>query len=141
MKRNVYNMMIVGTFVMAAPAFLLSFGTNWYLLLSYLLIMTLGEAMWQPRFLQYAAEIAPEGRTGVYMGVAQFPWFLTKVIVPLYSGVLLSKYCPDETTLLAGLGKMEPTKLWFITACVAMCSTVLLMLAKGWIGKDFKTKA
>ncbi len=44
-------------------------------------------------------------------------------------------------TLLAGLGKMEPTKLWFITACVAMCSTVLLMLAKGWIGKDFKTKA
>jgi POT family proton-dependent oligopeptide transporter len=38
--------------------------------------MTIGEAMWQPRFLQYAAEIAPEGRTGAYMGVAQFPWFL-----------------------------------------------------------------
>ena len=42
--------------------------------------MTIGEAMWQPRFLQYAAEIAPEGRTGAYMGVAQFPWFLTKMI-------------------------------------------------------------
>ncbi len=140
-KRNVYNMMIIGTFVMAFPAFFLAVGTSPYLLFAYLFIMTIGEAMWQPRFLQYAAEIAPEGRTGVYMGVAQFPWFLTKVIVPMYSGYLLSRYCPDETTILSGLGKMEPTKLWFISACIAMLSSVLLVLAKGWLGKDFKTKA
>ncbi len=133
-KRKVYNMMIVGTFVMAAPAFLLAFGTNGYLLFAYLLIMTIGEAMWQPRFLQYAAEIAPEGRTGVYMGVAQFPWFLTKMIVPLYSGTLIAKYVPAD-------GFKNPEKLWLISACIAMFSTVLLILARGWVGKDFKTKA
>jgi MFS family permease len=133
-KAKVYNMMIAGTFIMAAPAFLLAIGTNGYLLFAYLLIMTIGEAMWQPRFLQYAAEIAPEGRTGVYMGVAQFPWFLTKLIVPLYSGTLIAKYVPAE-------GFKNPETLWLISACIAMCSTVLLMLAKGWIGKDFKTKA
>jgi hypothetical protein len=66
---------------------------------------------------------------------------MTKVIVPMYSGYLLSRYCPDETTLAAGLGKMEPTTLWFISACIAMLSCILLVLAKGWIGKDFKTKA
>ncbi|MEN8163506.1 MAG: MFS transporter [Acidobacteriota bacterium] len=140
-KRKVYNMMILGTFIMAFPAFFLAVGTSAKLLFAYLFIMTIGEAMWQPRFLQYAAEIAPEGRTGVYMGVAQFPWFMTKVIVPLYSGHLLSRYCPDETTILAGLGKMEPTTMWFISGCIAMISCVLLILAKGWIGKDFKTKA
>jgi len=32
-------------------------------LLCYLVLMTEGEAMWLPRFLQYAAEIA-RGRTG-----------------------------------------------------------------------------
>ena len=133
-KRKVYNMMIAGTFVMAAPAFFLAIGTNGYLLFAYLLIMTIGEAMWQPRFLQYAAEIAPEGRTGVYMGVAQFPWFLTKLIVPLYSGTLIAKYVPAE-------GFKSPETLWLISACVAMMSTVLLVLARGWIGKDFKTKA
>jgi len=133
-KRKVYNMMIAGTFIMAAPAFFLAFGTNGYLLFAYLLVMTIGEAMWQPRFLQYAAEIAPEGRTGVYMGVAQFPWFLTKMIVPLYSGRLIAKYVPAE-------GFKDPEKLWLITACIAMLSTVLLVLARGWIGKDFKTKA
>jgi MFS family permease len=133
-KRKVYNMMIAGTFIMAAPAFFLAFGTNGYLLFAYLLIMTLGEAMWQPRFLQYAAEIAPEGRTGVYMGVAQFPWFLTKMIVPLYSGTLIAKYVPAD-------GFKNPEKLWLISACIAMLSTVLLVLARGWVGKDFKTSA
>ena len=83
-KRKVYNMMVIGTFVMAAPAFFLAFGTSLWTLLAYLFVMTIGEAMWQPRFLQFAAEIAPEGRTGAYMGVAQFPWFLTKMLVPLY---------------------------------------------------------
>jgi POT family proton-dependent oligopeptide transporter len=133
-KRKVYNMMIAGTFIMAAPAFFLAFGTNGYLLFAYLLIMTIGEAMWQPRFLQYAAEIAPEGRTGVYMGVAQFPWFLTKMIVPLYSGTLIAKYVPAD-------GFKNPEKLWLISACIAMLSTVLLVLARGWVGKDFKTSA
>jgi MFS family permease len=133
-KRKVYNMMIAGTFIMAAPAFFLAVGTNGYLLFAYLLLMTIGEAMWQPRFLQYAAEIAPEGRTGVYMGVAQFPWFLTKLIVPLYSGTLLATYVPAE-------GPKSPETLWLISACIAMLSTIILFAAKGWVGKDFKTTA
>lgn len=133
-KKNIYSMMTWGTFVMAAPTFLLTIGPTPWTLGGYLLIMTIGEAMWQPRFLQYAAEIAPEGRTGAYMGVAQFPWFLTKVIVPLYSGWFLQQYCPDQ-------GAMSTETMWFIYACIAMVSTLLLLLAKGWIGKDFKTKA
>ena len=90
--------------------------------------------MWQPRFLQYAAEIAPEGRTGAYMGVAQFPWFLTKVIVPLYSGWYLQNYCPE-------VGARNSEAMWLIYAFIAMSSTIMLILAKPWVGKDFKTKA
>jgi MFS family permease len=133
-KRKVYNMMILGTFIMAAPTFLLALGAKPWTLVAYLIIMTVGEAMWQPRFLQYAAEIAPEGRTGAYMGVAQFPWFLTKVIVPLYSGWFLARYCPEE-------GPAHTETMWLIYAGIAMFSTVMLILAKGWLGKDFKTKA
>ncbi len=132
-KNKIYNMMILGTFIMAAPAFLLAFGTSLTTLLSYLFIMTIGEAMWQPRFLQYAAEIAPEGRTGAYMGVAQFPWFLTKVIVPLYSGLMLQRYCPAE-------GARDPQSMWLIFAIVAMVSPIMLVLFKGWVG-DLQEKS
>lgn len=133
-KANVYNMMIYGTFIMAAPAFLLAIGPHAWTLGLYILIMTIGEAMWQPRFLQYAAEIAPEGRTGQYMGVAQLPWFMTKVLVPaLYSGWMMNRYCPAE-------GSRNTETMWFYFACIAITSTVMLILAKKWIGKDFKTK-
>ncbi len=134
-KAKVYNMMILGTFIMAAPAFLLVLGPHWWTLAAYILIMTIGEAMWQPRFLQYAAEIAPEGRTGEYMGVAQLPWFMTKVLVPLlYSGDMMDKYCPAD-------GPKNTEFMWLIFGCIAMSSTIMLLLAKRWIGKDFKTKA
>jgi MFS family permease len=133
---KVYNMMILGTAVMAAPAFILAFGPTVPGLFAYLVLMTVGEAMWQPRFLQYAAEIAPEGRTGAYMGVAQFPWFLTKMLVPIYSGISLARWCPEP-----GKGIPQTGLMWLIFGCIAMVSTFLLIGAKGWLGKDFKTKA
>jgi proton-dependent oligopeptide transporter, POT family len=134
-KKNVYNMMIWGTAIMAAPAFLLVLGPQWWTLFPYILIMTIGEAMWQPRFLQYAAEIAPEGKIGMYMGVAQLPWFLTKILVPLlYSGWMMDKYCPQE-------GQQDTGTMWLIYACIAICSSIILVVAKPWLGKSFKTKA
>jgi MFS family permease len=131
--RRIYNMMILGTAIMAAPAYLLALGPRPWTLLGYIIIMTVGEAMWQPRFLQYAAEIAPEGRTGAYMGVAQFPWFLTKMIVPLFSGWFLQNYCPQ-------VGTVRSETMWLIYASIAITSTIMLVLAKGWAGKGFKTK-
>lgn len=133
-RRRVYNMMIVGTIVMGAPTFLLAIGPSFWTLLGYLVIMTIGEAMWQPRFLQYAAEIAPEGRTAAYMGVAQFPWFMTKMIVPLYSGWFLQRYCPAD-------GPVDTEPMWLIYGCIAMMSPVALLLARGWVGKDFKERS
>ncbi len=133
-ERKVYNMMIVGTTIMAAPTFLLAIGPYWWTLVAYIVIMTVGEALWQPRFLQYAAEIAPEGRTGAYMGVAQFPWFLTKVIVPLYSGVFLQHYVPEH-------GPTSSEFMWLVYGLIAVTSPVMLLMARNWVGKDFKTKA
>ncbi len=134
-KAKVYRMMILGTFVMAAPAFLLALGPHPWTLFPYIFLMTIGEAMWQPRFLQYAAEIAPPGRTGEYMGVAQLPWFLTKVLVPiLYSGWMIGRYCPAD-------GPKNTEFMWFVFGCIAISSSVMLFLARNWIGKNFKTKA
>jgi MFS family permease len=125
---NVYKMMILGTFVMAIPTFLLALGPNMYTLFTYILLMSIGEAMWQPRFLQLAAEIAPEGKTGQYMGIAQFPWFLTKLITSTYSGAMLTIYCPQQ-------GALNTEMLWLIYGGIAMISPIALLLAKGWMSK------
>ena len=136
-RADVYKMMIYGTFVMAIPTFLLTLGPNLYLFLTYVLIMTIGEAMWQPRFLQWIAEVAPKGMVGLYMGVGQFPWFLTKVITGFYSGWFLMQYVPRDVTP----ADMNTGTMWFIYGLIAMTSTLGLVLAKKWMMKGFKTKA
>ena len=136
-KADVYKMMIYGTFVMAIPTFLLVLGPNMYLFLLYILIMTIGESMWQPRFLQWIAEVAPKGMVGLYMGVGQFPWFLTKVLTGFYSGWFLMKYVP----LGVSPAEMSTETMWFFYGLIAIISPIGLVLAKKWVMKDFKVKA
>lgn len=135
-KRNTYKMMIIGTFVMAFPTFILALGPNINTLMLYLFFMTIGEAMWQPRFLQWVAEIAPKSMTGIYMGIGQFPWFLTKVITAMYSGWFLMHYCPADVAP----SSMNTEVMWLIYGCIAIISPVGLILAKGWMLKGFKEK-
>ncbi len=135
-KRDTYKMMIYGTFVMAAPTFILALGPSIYTVFAYLTLMTIGEAMWQPRFLQWVAEIAPKGMTGIYMGIGQFPWFLTKVVTSLYSGWFLMHYAPEGVDP----SKMNTETMWFIYGCIAMISSIGLFFARSWMQKGFKTK-
>lgn len=136
-KKDAYKMTILGTLVMASPTFILSFGPNIYTLFAFIIIMTIGEAMWQPRFLQWVAEIAPKGMTGIYMGIGQFPWFLTKVVTSLYAGWFLMKYVPEGVPP----SQMDTGMMWFIYGLIAIISPIGLWLAKNWMIKGFKTKA
>ena len=134
LKQGTYKMMIIGTLIMALPTFFLAFGPNFYTLMAYLLLMTIGEALWQPRFLQWVAEIAPKGMTGIYMGIGQFPWFLTKIITALYSGWFLQKYVPADTPI----DQLHSEKMWLIYGFIAISSFVGLVLARKWMLKGFK---
>lgn len=135
-QKDTYKMMILGTLVMASPTFLLSLGPSIYTVFGYLIIMTIGEAMWQPRFLQWVAEIAPKNMTGIYMGIGQFPWFLTKIITAMYSGWFLMKYCPEGVPP----EMMNTEKMWLIYGFIAILSPLALILAKGWMGKGLEKK-
>ncbi len=136
-RKNTYTMMIVGTLVMGAPTFILALGPNIVGLFAYLILATLGEATWSARFLQWVAEIAPKNMTGIYMGIGQFPWFLTKVITSLYSGWFLMHYCP------AGVPpeQMHTGTMWFIYGVIAMVTPVGLFIASKWMRKGFKERA
>ncbi len=126
-RADAYKMMIWGTLVMATPTFLLVLPPTPVTLIAYIVLMTIGEAMWQPRFLQIIAEIAPEGKTGAYMGIGQFPWFLTKLLTGMYSGWFVLTYIPR-------VGPQNSQTMWLIYAFIAMISPVCLILARRWMG-------
>jgi len=132
-RRSVYGMMILGTAIMGLPTVLLAFGPSPTALVAFMLIGSVGESLWQPRFLQYAADIAPPGKTGLYMGVAQLPWFLTKLLTSLYSGWFLAHYCPQDGALRTGT-------MWFYYWLIACVSPVGLILGRSWVEKSLAGK-
>jgi proton-dependent oligopeptide transporter, POT family len=127
-KYHVVTMMIIGSGVSAASTFLLSFGPNPLMLALYFLIFSIGEALWSSRFLEYAAELAPEGRVAQYMGVANIPWIVAKFSTGLYSGYMLKTFVPP-----AGQGPDRSGTMWAIYGCVALVSPIALLAARKWV--------
>ena len=41
--------------------------------------LSLGEALWSPRFMEYQVSVAPEGQEAFYMALGQAPLFLSKL--------------------------------------------------------------
>lgn len=136
-KKNTYRMMILGTTVMGLSPFILVAGPSLGFLIAYIIVLTIGEAMWQPRFLQWVAEIAPKDMTGIYMGFGQFPWFLTKILTSLYSGWFLMNYCPQDSLPEF----MNTEMMWLIYGGIAIVSPIGLIIAKSWMTKGFKSKS
>lgn len=125
-RAHVYTMMIVGSLVSALPTFLLCLGPSLPLLVTYFVVFSIGEALWSARFLEYAAELAPEGRVAEYMAVANVPWLLAKATTGLYSGAMLARFCPES-------GPKDTETLWLVYGLVAMASPVGLLLGRRWV--------
>jgi MFS family permease len=133
-KYNVYTMMILGTAVSAIPTFLLCTGPNLGILIGYMVLFSIGEALWSARFLEYAAELAPEGRLSQYMGLANIPWLLAKSTTGLYAGYMLGRYCPET-------GPKDTSTMWLIYGLIALSTPVGLIIARRWVMVGLKTKA
>lgn len=133
-KAKVLTMMIIGTTLSAAVTFILVPGPNLSTLILYVVLFSLGEAVWSSRFLEYVADIAPPGKVGAYMGIAGVPWFMAKFTTGFYSGFMLERFCPEG-------GPLDTGTMWLIYAIIACISPIGLVAARKWIGKGVPEKA
>lgn len=125
-KRRVIDMMILGTAVSAGATVLLMGRPSLSALLAYVVIFSLGEAVWSSRFLEYVAGLAPAHRIGIYMGIAGLPWFVAKTVTGFYAGALVDRLIPTS-------GAQAPGTLWMIHGAVGLLSPVGLLLGRRWL--------
>lgn len=130
---NILRLMLVGTFVTAMPTFLLCFGDRVQFLILYIILFSIGEAIWQPRFYQFAADLAPPGKMGSYMAAASIPWLLAKFTTGLYAGWMLDRFCPET-------GERRTDILWGVYGAIALISPISLWLARNWLKAGLKTR-
>jgi len=103
-------------------------------LILYVVLFSLGEAVWSSRFLEYVADIAPAGKVGAYMGIAGVPWFLAKTVTGFYSGSMLERFCPEG-------GPFDTGTMWLVYGIIACISPIGLVAARKWIAKGVPEKA
>lgn len=127
-KVDIISMMIVGTVISAASTFILAPAPDVTLLILYILVFSLGEAIWSSRFFEYVADLAPAGRVGAYMGLAGIPWFLAKFTTGFYSGFMLEAFIPEN-------GAQDSGTLWVIYGGIALLSPLGLLLLRKWMTK------
>ncbi|MBU1707285.1 MFS transporter, partial [bacterium] len=125
---KVLTMMIIGTTMSAAVTFILVPGPHLSTLILYVVLFSLGEAVWSSRFLEYVADIAPAGKVGAYMGIAGVPWFLAKFVTGFYSGSMLERFCPES-------GALDTGTMWLVYGIIACISPIGLIAARKWIAK------
>ena len=123
-KIRSYNMLLIGTAMSAGAVFLcfipdsvsIMIGQTWFgelvydrwlevpfgqrdpfyiALILFIIVFTIGEAIWSPRLMQFSAEIAPRGREGSYIALAILPYFMGKALAGGMSGFLLTNYTPE----------------------------------------------
>ncbi len=127
-KINSYKMIAIGSTLAAAPVFLMAMPPEWFQPLAngpvglfiantwlgldtqqvnpllviiplFVVIFSIGEAFWSPRLYEYTASIAPKGQVGSYMALSLLPYFVAKLVVGMFSGRLLERFCPSDEAL------------------------------------------
>ena len=65
-------------------------------LVVFIIIFTIGEAIWSPRLMQFSAEIAPKGKEGAYIALAILPYFLGKIGATIMADQLTGLYFSED---------------------------------------------
>jgi len=121
-----FGMIHIGSYVSGISALPLALNTSIPSAILFVVILSLGEAVWSPRFYDLTVSMAPEGREGTFVALGSAPLFMAKFPVGLLSGHLLQTYCPEE-------GPRDSRTMWTIICVMTMSSPILLTLFQRWL--------
>mmetsp|Transcript_2757 Transcript_2757/g.5325 ORF Transcript_2757/g.5325 Transcript_2757/m.5325 type:complete len:513 (-) Transcript_2757:1179-2717(-) len=95
-EKDAFTMILIGGYISATSAFYMTISSTLTAAILFVLQLSVGEAIWSPRFLDYMVSVAPEGKEAAFMALANAPLFLSKLPAGLFSGYLLSNFCPPD---------------------------------------------
>merc|ERR1712113_787124 len=114
-------MIHIGSYVSASSVFIMAFSTSIWSSIVFVVVLSLGEALWSPRLNDYTMSIVKEGREGTFMAIANAPLFLVKLPTGIMSGYLLDLFCPEE-------GARRSKFMWAIIGVTTAVSPLLMTM-------------
>jgi hypothetical protein len=107
------------------------------MLIAGIVVQALAECFISPRYLEFFSLQAPKGEEGAYLGFAQLHSFVAYILGFGISGYLLTRYCPDPTTLSPDqlLHAYDNANfIWYYFAAIG-CLSAIALFAYGLVVK------
>jgi dipeptide/tripeptide permease len=116
---------IVGVAVTVVSFLLYLVGASGWVVVSAILVFSVGEMLASPRSKEYAGRIAPPEKVGMYMGYFYWCVALGNLFGGLLSGVAYQHYGPH--------GVDRPQEMWVIFSLLAALTAVALVVYDRWV--------
>lgn len=118
-----YPVLVSGALLTGLSVLPMVFSTTKAASVAFIVILSIGEALWSPRLYEYTATVAPRGREASYMGLSELPLFLAKPVVGTLSGWMLATWMPAE-------GARNPALLWAVIAAMTLFAPIIMGLGR-----------
>jgi hypothetical protein len=124
-KTSPLTSIIIGVSVTIASFGVYLLGMSGWVVISAILVFSLGEMMASPRSKEYAGRIAPPEKVGMYMGYFYWCIALGHLFGGLLSGLAYQHYGPQ--------GINQPGQMWILFAGLAGFTAVSLVVYNRWV--------
>jgi MFS family permease len=132
---RVYWVLVVGALfsaLSAAVPWLWTSSTILPIVVSICVFTIPGEAVYSPKLGQITLERSPSGKKGLYSGLIQLPSFAANAVAGPFSGWLLQRYCPADSSNSSSFDLTDTaqqcSKVWGWILLTSISSAVLLAL-------------
>lgn len=119
-QRSAFVCIVAGSLITAASVFFMAASTTVAASVAFVVLLSIGEALWSPRLYEYTAMIAPRGKEATYMGLSSLPMFLAKMVVGGMSGWMLAKWCPET-------GPRQSQLMWLVIGMLTLAGPMAIL--------------
>lgn len=137
-----YFVLLLGATLTALSPLPLAYDENSYAAaVSFVIVLSAGEALWSPKLYEHTVAVSPVGREGTYGALAVAPMFASTFLAGGFSGHLLEEYCPHS-------GHCDGYTIWMLVFMTTITSPAILLLCRSclfhksdWVQEDEIAKA
>jgi proton-dependent oligopeptide transporter, POT family len=119
-----FDIILLGCLISAVAPFLMIIVQYWAVII-FVVILTVGEALWNPMLQRYTNEFCDPGTEGMFFALATVPLFAAKVISGSLTGLLLNSFCTITDCQRGWI-------VWLIIGCITATSPLLLITTCKW---------
>jgi hypothetical protein len=143
-----FAMITRGAWVSALAPLWLAAAQRYWAAVAFVVTLSVGEAVWSPRWYDLTMAMAPEGKEGIFTALSSAPLFVAQLPTGMLSGALLSRFCPAAAEAACEPGGAPPPPpggasappatcdgkaMWGIITIVTLASPLLITAFAPWI--------